>query len=171
MAAFHEGGLRKAIHALKYTGQRRAAQPLGDVLAAAYHRYQRDGMAADLIIPLPLHAERERERGYNQATLLARRLSTRLRVPMRADLLIRHRSTPPQVGLRWGERRANVAGAFALAGPHAAAQLAGKRILLIDDVVTTGSTLDAAAEALLAAGPASVWGLAIARPARRDANK
>lgn len=170
MAAFHEGSVRKAIHALKYNGQRRAARPLGDVLVAAYERYRRDGMAADLIIPLPLHIERERARGYNQATLLARRLAMRLRLPMRADLLIRQRATPPQVGLRWGERRANVAGAFALAGPHATALLAGKRILLVDDVVTTGSTLDAAAEALLAAGPASIWGLAVARPARHDAN-
>lgn len=170
MAAFHEGGLRKAIHAFKYEGQRRAAQPLGDLLAVAYRRYQPGGMAADLIIPLPLHATRERERGYNQATLLARRLATRLRLPLRADLLVRQRATPPQVGLRWQARRANVAGAFALAGPHAAPHLVGKRILLVDDVATTGSTLNAAAQALLAAGPAAVWGLTVTRPMRRDAN-
>ncbi|HUY75391.1 MAG TPA: double zinc ribbon domain-containing protein [Ktedonobacterales bacterium] len=170
MAAFHEGGVRKAIHAFKYAGQRRAARPLGDLLAVAYHRYQREGMVADLIIPLPLHTARERERGYNQATLLARRLAARLRLPLRADLLVRLRATPPQVGLRWQARRANVAGAFALAGPHAAAQLAGKRILLIDDVATTGSTLDAAAQALLLAGPAAIWGLTVTRPMRRDAN-
>jgi len=169
-AATHEGGVRKAIHALKYDGQRRAAQPLGDLLAVAYQRYAPTGMAADMIIPVPLHADRQRARGYNQSTLLAHRLATRLRLPVRADLLVRQRATPPQVGLRWQERRANVAGAFALAGSQAAAQLAGRRILLVDDVATTGSTLDAAAQALLPAGPAAIWALAVTRPAPRAAN-
>lgn len=166
LAAYHEGSVRKAVHALKYTGRRRAAQPLADLLAMAYHRYHDAGMVADLILPVPLHRDRARERGYNQSALLARALAKRLRLPMRADLLIRARATQAQVGLSRQARRANVANAFALARPDAARLLAGKRILLVDDVATTGSTLDAAAQALLAAAPATIWGLTVTRPMR-----
>jgi len=167
VAAVYEGTIRKAIHALKYENKRRAAQPLGALLAAAYHRSASVGMRADLIIPVPLHADRVRERGYNQAGLLARAVAARLGLPLNDKLVIRQRATQTQVGLPWRARRANVTGAFALTDPQAAEHLAGRRILLIDDVATTGSTLDATAQALATAGPASIWGLALARPALR----
>jgi len=167
VAAVYEGTIRKAIHALKFEGKRRAAQPLGALLAVAYHRSTGAGMAADLIIPVPLHVDRARARGYNQAALLARVTAARLRMPVAENVLIRQRATQSQVDLSWRARRVNVTGAFALANPQVASRIAGKRILLIDDVATTGSTLDAAAQALFAAGPASVWGLAVARPALR----
>ncbi len=160
--ALHEGPVREAIHALKYQGKRRVAVPLGDLLA----RYLQQQMAAvDVIIPVPLHSSRQRERGFNQAELLARCCAGRLGVPYLAQALVRQRATAQQVGLSGQERRANVANAFAAGRQGTAAQLAGKRILLIDDVTTTGSTLDAAAAALAPLSPASLSGLAVTRPA------
>ena len=161
VAARYEGAVRQAIRQLKYYRQRRLAEPLGDLLA--------DVCAAlapqiDLIVPVPLHPSRQRQRGYNQAELLARRCAARLGLPVRSDVLTRVRATPPQVGLGAAARVANVAGAFA-ASAAAPAALAGRRLLLVDDVCTSGATLASAADALLAAGAVSVWGLAVARPA------
>ncbi len=160
VAAHYESAVRKAIHALKFGGQRRVAEPLGDLLAQTL---QRDGPRADVLVPVPLHPARERERGYNQATLLARRCANLVGVPLRDGMLVRTRQTVPQTHLSASERRSNLAGAFALAG-SAGAALTGKRIVLVDDVTTTGSTLAAAAAALLPLHPAAVWGLAVARP-------
>jgi ComF family protein len=161
VAARYEGPLRQAILALKYQGQRRLSGPLGDLMASAARAI---APQLALIVPVPLHASRVRQRGYNQAELLARRCGSRLGMPVRADLLARTRATPPQVGLDADARRINVAGAFA-AGSRARAALAGCDILLLDDVCTTGATLASAAAALLDAGARSVWGLAVARPA------
>lgn len=167
VAADHDGAIRTALLAFKYRGRKRLAEPLGDLLAAELRRWE---LAPDLIVAIPLHARRRRERGYNQADLLARRCAARLGMPYLRDALIWRRETPPQVGLSAAERRANVRDAFALAHPRLTAALAGKRIALVDDVTTTGSTLDAAAAALLSAGPAAVYGLAVARPSLRDDN-
>ncbi|HLZ24653.1 MAG TPA: ComF family protein [Ktedonobacterales bacterium] len=165
-AAMHEGPVREAVLALKYRGQRRLAQPLGDVLAGAVTRLD---MRPDVIVPVPLHATRKRQRGYNQAELLARRCARRLRLPFEPALLVRTRATPPQVGLSGAERHANVAGAFAVTSPaRVAALLTGKRVLLLDDVTTTGSTLDAAAAALAPFAPAALLGLAVTRPDLSD---
>lgn len=155
---------RSAIRALKFRRQRRLAQPLGRLLVEAI---QRAGVAPiDLVIPMPLHASRKRERGYNQAALLAGPVARALALPLRDDALARVRATRPQTHLHRDARRANVAGAFALTGPAAARALAGQRILLIDDVTTTGATLESAAEALLDAQPAAIYAAAVARPLR-----
>jgi ComF family protein len=159
VAAHYEGPLRNAIRALKFGGQRRLAEPLGDLLAEALRRTE---WPVDVLVPVPLHSARERERGYNQAALLARRCATRLGVPMRTDLLARVRATAAQTRLSAAERRENLAGAFT-ATTHGAA-VAGRHIALVDDVTTTGSTLAAAAAALAPLRPAGVWGLAVARP-------
>ena len=164
-ASVYEGAARKAILALKFEGQRRAAVPLAALLAAAVREA---GERVDVIVPVPLHQSRQRARGYNQAELLARRCARLLGVPCRAETLVRTRATPPQVGLSLVDRRRNIAGAFALADPTRTGDLAGRRIALIDDVATTGSTLDAAAGALRAASPAAILGLAVARPNRFD---
>lgn len=165
-AAIHEGPAREAVLALKYRRQRRLAEPLGDLLAEAVMRLN---LRPDVIVPVPLHASRKRQRGYNQAELLGRRCASRLCLPYEPALLVRQRATPPQVGLSSAERRANVAGAFAIASPdRAAAQLNGKRVLLLDDVTTTGSTLGAAATALVPLAPAALLGLAVTRPNLAD---
>lgn len=168
IAAVYEGIVRDAIVALKYRGRRRMAEPLGDLLAAELRAAILQGARVDVIIPVPLHMERQRQRGFNQAELLARRCSSRLGIPVAAHLLVRQRATSPQVGLSLAERHTNIAGAFALSPRHTHTRLAGRHLVLIDDVSTTGSTLDAAAEALRAAGPASILGIAVSRSTLGD---
>ena len=163
VAADYDGPAGSAIRALKFRRQRRLAPPLALLLTDAARRA---GLTPDVVLPMPLHAERRRERGYNQAELLAGSVAHALRAPMAAHALERTRATRPQTRLSRHERHLNVAGAFALASPMAAAQLAGKRIALVDDVTTTGATLEAAADALLDARPAVIWALAVARPVR-----
>ena len=115
--------------------------------------------AAALALAVPLHERRLRERGYNQSELLARELRRRLRLAGGAGSLVRLRDTPPQVGLDRLRRQENVAGAFAWRGPH----LAGRPVLLVDDVATTGATLEACARALRADGSGAVQGATVAR--------
>ncbi len=162
VASDYEGPAGSAIRALKFRRQRRLAPSLAELLIEAA---QRAGVTPEILIPMPLHASRLRERGYNQAALLARPLARALRVPLRDDLLIRARATQPQTSLNRHERHANVAGAFALTA-LATTLLAGRRIALVDDVTTTGATLDAAADALLAAHPAAIYAFVVARPTR-----
>lgn len=155
-AAWFEGPLRRALHHLKY--QRDI--PLGDTLAEwLFALYRREGLAADLIAPVPLSQQRLRERGYNQADLLARPLAEWAGVPYAPRALTRSRHTLSQVGLSAAERRQNVAGAF-VADRR---QVAGRQVVIVDDVCTTGATLAACAEALQDAGAAGVWGLTLAR--------
>lgn len=153
----YAGPLQRAIWALKYEGLRVLAEPLAVLLADYCGEHP---LPADLIIPVPLHRRRERRRGYNQSALLGRALAGRLGLPYRPDLLVRLRDTPPQVGKSQEERRRNMEGAFA-----AGKAPVGARILLVDDVLTTGATLEACAAPLKAAGAASVWGLTLARAA------
>jgi ComF family protein len=155
-AGYLEGTLRLAIHAFKYTGVRELAAPLGEVLAEGYARYS---LPADLIVPVPLHEARRNQRGFNQSLLLAEQLSTHTHLPVNQHDLLRLRDTASQVGLRALDRRKNVHGAFAWQG----GSLKGRQVLLIDDVCTTGATIEACAAALLAAGAANVWGLTLAR--------
>jgi ComF family protein len=161
VAARYEGMVRQAIWGLKYTGQRRLGEPLGDLLANIALELR---PSVQLVVPVPLHPSRLRQRGYNQAELLARRCAAHLGLPVRSDLLARTRATPSQVGLGLTARQANVAGAFG-ATRRAPAVLAGRAVLLVDDVATSGATLTAAAQGLLAGGATSVWGLAVAQPA------
>jgi ComF family protein len=141
---------------LKYENNTRLAAPLGLLLAQAYRAY---GLQADIIVPVPLHAERLRQRGYNQSQQLAEVCTRHIHVPVNAALLVKIRATSAQVGLSFQARRLNVAGTFAANAP-----LHGQRIVLIDDVCTTGATLNACAEALHLAGAGEIWGLTLARP-------
>jgi ComF family protein len=110
-------------------------------------------------VPVPLHAARQRERGYNQAALLARELAAHLQRPIVENALVRTKVTAPQVGLGAEERRNNVRGAFRCATNG----LAGKGVLLVDDICTTGATLEAACKALRENGIPSVWAYTLAR--------
>jgi ComF family protein len=161
--ASYEGALRQCIHALKYDGQTRLAWPLGTLLAQTYRRY---GMQADGLIPLPLHSTRQKQRGYNHATLLAQACSEQLRIPINEELVVRQRATLSQVSLPIQQRYQNVSGAFSLSPIVTTRAILKRRLIIIDDVCTTGATLEACAETLLSAGAQSVWGLVLARPGR-----
>jgi competence protein ComFC len=153
--AGYEGTLGQAIHALKYEGVRALATPLGELMADYLTHL---GLPADALVPVPLHRSRQRERGYNQSCLLARAIAQRVGIPV-VEALARERNTPAQVNLSRHARLANVQGAF-----HATdADLCGKRVLLIDDVSTTGATLAACAHALAASRARSIWALTLAR--------
>lgn len=153
--------LRSCIHALKYKGNTRLAEPLGLLLAKSYRAY---GIRADIIVPVPLHRERQQQRGYNHASLLAEVCAKRVGVPSSNSLLVRHRATSAQVGLAAQERLQNVAGAFLCTPTFATGALFGRTIVIIDDVCTTGATMEACASPLFAAGAQAVWGLVLARP-------
>jgi ComF family protein len=153
------GAVRAALHQLKYSGERRLAAPLGAAMAA---RWRAVGAGGDLLVPVPVHADRARQRGYDQAVLLATEISACLAMPWRS-VLVRTRHTRPQFELGRRARRTNVSGAFALASAPHAAIIRGRWIVLVDDVATTGSTLVACAEALHAAGALAVSALTTAR--------
>jgi len=152
------GVVRHALHALKYAGERRLAEPLGAAVAA---RWAGAGGGGDLLVPVPVHASRRRERGYDQAELIAAAAGRALRLPM-LPAVERTRATTAQYRLDRRHRAANVATAFAVR-PGFAARVAGRHVVLVDDVVTTGATLSASAGALLLAGAASVAAITVAR--------
>lgn len=155
------GGLvRDALHALKYGGEQRLAAPLGTAAAA---RWREAAIGGDLLVHVPIHPARRAARGYDQAELLAGAAAARLGLPAVAALR-RDRATTPQYELGRDRRTDNVAAAFAV-DPRQRAAVAGRWVVLVDDVVTTGATLAACAEALLDAGAAAVSAVTVAREA------
>lgn len=153
------GALRSSIHRFKYQGERARGRFLGQLLADyVVERPGAERGAPDVVLALPLHRTRHRERGFNQSEILAQAVAGRLAIPLVRGLQ-RTIPTRPQVGLGAEARRANVRDAFLCDGTR----IRGTRVLLIDDVVTTGATMEAAARATLAAGASAVEGLALAR--------
>jgi len=148
-AALHEDPVRRTLHQMKYEGYFALANPLGEIMMQAWSRWQ---IPSDIVVPIPLHSERKRQRGYNQAELLVQAVANNLNWNSAPDVLHRHKRTAPQVGLTIDQRRHNVRGAFSANED----KVAGKKVLLVDDVCTTGSTLDSAARVLLEAGAFSV---------------
>lgn len=166
-ASFHVSAIRaaavygepvsQAIHEFKYNGKRELGQPLGELLAGYWRGRQ---VSVDVVVAVPLHANRLAQRGFNQSQLLAETLCCAASLPLvPPDVLRRERETQQQVHLGPQERRQNVSGAFHWRGPA----MQGAKVLLVDDVATTGSTLEACGEALLAAGAGRVWALTVAR--------
>ncbi|MBC7261756.1 MAG: ComF family protein [Chloroflexi bacterium] len=158
--AYSEGILREAIHQFKYNGIQVLALPFGRMLYACWRS---ENIPADVLVPVPLHPQRIRQRGYNQSLLLAEQLSRYTGLPVDQTTLQRVKNTLPQVDLDARQRRENVTDAFQCTS----ASLAGKDIVLIDDVCTTGATLEACSDALKAQGARSVWGFTLGRA--RDA--
>ncbi len=149
--------MRQAIHQFKYNNLKVLALPLAQLLAEYLGARP---FPAETIVPVPLHWRRWRERGYNQSGLLARELGRLINLEVVEDTLSRVRDTPAQARAPDAEtRRSNVLGVFACHD----GKLAGGKVLLIDDVCTTGATLNSCAIALNKAGASSVWGLTLAR--------
>jgi len=157
--------VRSIVHHAKYRGHRAAAAVLGALLVERLWTVLAGGPAPPgvpapqpaLVVPVPLGPRRARARGYNQAALLAAALARQAAAPL-SDHAVRRRDTAPQVGHGVAQRRANLAGAFAWRG----APLAGRPVWLVDDVVTTGATMEAAATALQQAGAGRIDGVAAA---------
>jgi len=163
--ALYKGQLIRAIMLLKFE----RVEPLGRWFAERLAEVaRREAMldAVDVVVPVPLHRQRERERGYNQADLIAKPLARKLGLPYRTVLLVRIKPRPDKHILSLEERWDSVRGAFAT---RPGSKVDNLRVLLVDDVMTTGATLDAAAKALRGAGAKSVIGLTVARAARHPA--
>ncbi|MBL7062257.1 MAG: ComF family protein [Dehalococcoidia bacterium] len=152
-----DGVMRQAIHQLKYRNLRALAVPLAQLLN---DYLTSNPVAGEVLVPVPLHQKRLMERGYNQSSLPAQELGKLTNLPVVDDCLARRRHAPPQARTSTvDERRSNVANAFFCRD----GRLQDKQVLLIDDVCTSGATLDACARALKEAGAISVWGLVLAR--------
>jgi ComF family protein len=161
----YEGGLRELVHLLKYNGVRPAANVLGRMLAEALATLEPSfAQAQILVIPVPLYAGKRRQRGFNQAELIARAAmklsSTRDRFRIATDILRRTRDTHSQIGLASHQRRENLRGAFAVTR---AQEIIGREVLLVDDVYTTGTTASECSRVLRRAGASKVWVATAAR--------
>jgi len=152
-----DGVARAAILALKYRQQRRLARLLAPGLIAALANRP---LGVDVVMPVPLSRARATERGFNQSALLARPVAQSLGLPIDTTSLVRTRNTAQQTSLPARERRTNMVGAFAVSEPR---RVVGLRILLVDDVCTTGATIESCANTLLHAGASGVWALVLAR--------
>ncbi len=144
----YEGALKQAIHSWKYEGKVGLSPLFGKWMAAKLSEYW-DPECFDLIVPVPLHKERLRKRGFNQALLLAKELSRRTGIPYRKRILQKQRPTLPQVELSGAEREKAVRKSFRILDRD---ELKGKTILLVDDVYTTGATVNECSRILLVAG-------------------
>jgi ComF family protein len=160
----YDGGLRDLIHLLKYQSVRPAAEVLGEMLAAAIAKLSTNfEQKIVLLVPVPLHCGKLRERGFNQSELIARAAlkflpaDGRLKV---SSVLKRVRPTKSQIGLTQHQRRENLRGAFAVINPE---EVKGSEILLVDDVVTTGTTVSECAQILRRAGATKVWVVSVGR--------
>jgi ComF family protein len=168
----YDGGLRELIHLLKYERVRPAANVLGRMLAEVIAALEPCfGRNVVLVVPVPLHAGKLRQRGFNQSELIAR-VALKLRpsgnrTALSASVLERQRETQSQIGLTRHQRRENIRGAFVVAKPD---EMAGREILLVDDVFTTGTTVSECARILRRAGASKVWVATVARTLKADAN-
>lgn len=161
-AFIYDGVLRDLIHSFKYNNLSHLRYPLANLMLINLNDFIQLEHP-EIIIPVPLHSSRLRQRGFNQSVLLGQTISKELHLPILPDTLIRIRRTNPQVELSGIERKTNVKDAFAV---KYAKRIEGKRILLIDDVMTTGSTMNECAKELKNAGASKVIAVTVARTTR-----
>lgn len=158
--AVYDGVLKDAIHKLKYSGHEILGPILGSIMVEYLRSIPYHIAKYDCIVPMPIHISRLKQRGFNQAALIANEIGNALGLPVMNGVLVRNRSTHPQVDLPIEDRHSNVLGAFSTLRE---AGIAGISVILIDDVFTTGSTADAAARALIDGGAREVHVLTMAR--------
>ncbi len=156
-AVYYEGCVREAVVRFKYSGGLYAARPLSRLLVEAFARHFTSG-EFDVIVPVPVHRSRLIHRGFNQAVILAEGLAGKTAIPLDRGSLVKTRRTVPQVGLVRHQRLKNLSGSF---GVHRKARVKDLRVLLVDDVATTGATIAEAARTLLNGGAASVDALVL----------
>ena len=164
----YDGGLRELIHLLKYDHVRPAAHVLGRLLAQVFDDLQPAfGAQLPVVVPVPLHPSRLRERGFNQTEEIVRTaLKLHPGLKMSTDVLVRRRATASQIGLTRHQRRANLRGAFEVIGSE---QIAARDVLLVDDVFTTGTTVSECARILRRSGASRVFVATVARVLRAEA--
>ncbi|HAF17330.1 MAG: ComF family protein [Thermacetogeniaceae bacterium] len=162
-----EGPVREAVHYFKFCGRRELAYPFGELMAALLVQLF-PFRSFSAVVPVPLHINRLRERGYNQAALLAGVIARILKIPLQEEALLRVRETPSQTSLSRQEREANMKNAF-IPGKEALL-LKGKRVLLVDDVYTTGATVKECCQVLASAGVGEVYVIALAAGVVKDKN-
>jgi len=167
----YDGGLRELIHLLKFQQVRPAANVLGRMLAEMIAQLEPAFAGPVLVVPVPLHGSKQRQRGFNQSELIAR-IALKLRksdhLILAPDCLARCRETKSQIGLTSHQRRENMRGAFALTKPE---EIAGREVLLVDDVYTTGTTVSECARILVRAGASKIWVATVARTLKLEAQR
>lgn len=157
-AYYDQGPLKEVIHSYKYECIFELHKFLSDLLVNCL--LENPPPKNSLVIPVPLHKKRERQRGFNQSEILARDISLELNLEMKNNVLVRYRSTTPQIELSGDKRRKNVCGVFRCVDQKT---VLGKTIILVDDVATTCATLEECAKALRTCGARQIWGLVVAR--------
>ncbi|AQS60318.1 ComF family protein [Desulforamulus ferrireducens] len=161
----YAGGLRQGIHLLKYKGRKSLAPLLASLMVEIIQQQPPLGQV-EAVVPVPLSRQRQWERGYNQAELLAEEVARVLQLPLLKDVLIKHKETPPQTGLSREERIQNLQDAFLVKAPASA--ILGKNLLLLDDVFTTGSTVSAVARTLKDAGAGKIFVITLANAGKQQ---
>jgi ComF family protein len=155
--AVYDGVMRECIHLLKYEGKTALSKPLGMRLS---NLVERDSIEVDLLVPVPLHPKKRRERGFNQAELLSSKIASQLGIPINRKDLVKRKPTPSQTELDRRERITNVKGSFAIRKRD---PFFNKRVLLVDDVFTTGATVNECSRVLLEAGAKAVYVVTLGR--------
>lgn len=152
--------VREIIHRMKYDGIAEAAEPISKIIGD-YIRIAQLPLAGRIIVPIPMHHSRERSRGFNQAALIAEKISRNFGIPLEPNVLIRIKNTAPQSGIKsTAEKNKNICGCFSVAKPE---NIAGKSILLVDDIITSGATLNEACRVLKNAGAKNILALVMAK--------